>query len=502
MAKKVAVIGAGPGGYVAAIRLAQLGADVVLVEKDRIGGTCLNRGCIPTKTLFRTAEIMRDCRNREEFGIVGGESKVDFPKLFARKAEVVNTLVGGIEQLIKSYPNIEFISGRAVVESATSIRVEACGADQSAVADQSAGATKGASGSGACGSCGAGTIEIAGLDAIIVANGGHAQMTETEGVDQEGVLTSDTLLELDVLPKRLVVVGAGVIGVEFASIYKELGSEVVMLASRMLKNADGEIQKRIIPLLKKQGIELYNNVRARKIVRNGDMLTVTAANKKDGSTFDVEGDYVLIASGRAPEYDGLDVAALGINTDKGGILVDENFETSAKGIYAIGDIVSGNPQLAHVASAQGECVAELIMGEKPQKNLEIYPNCVFSINEVAHVGATEEELKEAGVEYKVSKFNYAANGKALSMGETAGLLKIIADADGRVIGAHILGAHANDLISECTLAVANGMTAMDIVNTIHAHPTLSEIIAEAAAGVYDQAIHVARPKKSKRVKKE
>ncbi len=462
--KKVAVIGAGPGGYVAAIRLAQLGANVHLFEKDRVGGTCLNRGCIPTKTLFRTAEIMHEMRRSAEFGIkLDGDFSVDYTALCERKDKVVNTLVGGIEQLLRSYPNIYFHIGNAVLADART--VECCG---EAFAD---------------------------FDAIVIATGSAPQMTETEGVELDGVITSDELLELKVLPRRLIVVGGGVIGLEFASIYRELGSEVIVLASRILKNADAEISRRLVPMLKKQGIELYNDVRARRISRSGELLKVEAAYKKNGEPFEVEGDYVLIASGRGPVYEGLNLDAIGVEYDEKGVIVDKNFQTNVCGVFAIGDIVRGNPQLAHVASAQGERVAEYIMGHESKMQLEVYPNCVFTLNEVAHAGFTEEELKERGVQYSVSKFNFAANGKALSIGDANGLVKLLADKQGKLLGAHIIGPHANDLIAECSLAIANGMSAEDVVGTIHAHPTLSEAVLEAAAGLLGSAIHVANSRK-------
>lgn len=491
--KKVAVIGAGPGGYVAAIRLAQLGADVHLIEKDRVGGTCLNRGCIPTKALFRTAEIMHEMRRADEFGITSVDAKVDYDKLYERKAKVVDTLVGGIEQLIKSYPNITFYQGTAKILDATRVQVIPKG--EEFMLDMCDGCSDG--GCGCFDPSEFKTQTIEGVESIIIANGSKPQMTETVGVDLEGVITSDDLLALKELPKRLIVVGGGVIGLEFASIYKELGSEVVVLASRILKNADAEISKRLAPMLKKQGIELHNDVRAKSIEKTdcGKWLKVVAASKKNGETFEVEGDYVLIASGRGPVYDGLPLDALGIEYDDKGIVVNKNFETNVVGIYAIGDIVKGNPQLAHVASAQAEYVAEIIMGHQPDINLEVYPNCVFTLNEVAHVGYTEEELKEKGIAYKSSKFNFAANGKALCLGDTNGLVKVLADENGKLLGAHIIGPHANDLIAEFSLALGNQMSVQDITRAIHAHPTLAETVLESSAGILGTAIHMARPRK-------
>ncbi len=470
MSKTIAVIGGGPGGYVAAIRAAQLGAKVILIERDRLGGTCLNRGCIPTKTLFKTAELMHQIKRSEEFAVLGTiDAEVDGQRLYDRRQKVVDTLVGGIEQLIKSYPEIRYLSGEASLLDSRRVSVT--------MKDG-----------------GSETIET---DAIILATGSRPEVTETKGIESEGVITSDELLALKEIPKTLIVVGGGVIGLEFASIYQELGSQVILLSSRILKNADKEIGRRLLPLLKKQGIEVYNDIRAKEIRREGDQLHVTAQYKTKEETVGVSGDYVLIAGGRGPVYDGLNLAQLGIAHDDKGILVNESFETNIAGIYAIGDVVKNNPQLAHVASAQGEATAERIMGHRVDINMNIYPNCIFTLNEVAHVGATEEELKEAGIEYTVSKFNFAANGKALSLGEGDGMVKILAEPSGKLLGAHILGPHANDLISECTLALANEMNAKDILRAIHAHPTLSETIAESAAGIFGQAIHIAPARRKK-----
>ena len=467
--KKIVVIGAGPGGYVAAIRGAQLGADVTLIERDQVGGTCLNRGCIPTKTYFKTAELMREMKRKEEFAVVGSEDfKVDGKKLQERKKNVVSTLVGGIEQLIGAYSNINFLRGDATIVDKNTVKVK----------------------------LNEGGEETVPADAIVIATGSRPTMTETTGVDTEGVITSDELLELEEIPETLIVVGAGVIGLEFASIYQELGSHVIMLASRVLKEGDQEIQRRLVPLLKKQGIEFYNNIRAREISKENGKLKVIAKYKEKDAEEVVYGDYCLIASGRGPVYDSLNLEGLGVETNHAGIVVDENFKTNVDGIYAIGD-VNGGVQLAHVASAQGEWVMEHIMGEEHIFNMDVYPNCVFTMNEVAHVGEREQDLKEKGVEYVVSKFNFAANGKSLSIGESDGLVKLIAAPDGKLLGAHILGPHANDLISECTTAIANGANTKDIMKAIHAHPTLSETILEAAAGIFDEAIHIAPPKKRK-----
>ena len=471
MENRIAVIGAGPGGYVAAIKAAQLGAEVTLIENREVGGTCLNRGCIPTKTYFRNAEIMSTIKRSEEFGISIEGYKLDGKALQERKKNVVSTLVSGIETLISSYKNIEFIPGTATLMDKNTVSVELLAG---------------------------GNREVV-VDNIVIATGSFPQMTETKGVDLEGVITSDDLLELDHIPETLIVVGGGVIGLEFASIYQELGSHVILLASRVLKDADKEISKRLTPLLKKQGIETYVNIRAREITKEGDKLKVLAKYKEKDEEIEVVGDYVLIASGRGPLVEGLNLQGVGIEYDRKGIKVNDEFETTVEGIYAIGDVNSKGIQLAHVASAQGEYVVEKIMGHEPDIVLEHFPACTFTMNEVAQVGYTEEQLKEKGIEYKSSKFNFSANGKALSLGETDGIVKVLAGKDdNKILGVHILGPHANDLIHEGALAIANNMDAAFINRTIHAHPTLSEAFNEAVMGLNDAAIHIAPKRKRKK----
>lgn len=469
LTKKIAIIGAGPGGYVAAIRAAQLGADVTLIENIRVGGTCLNRGCIPTKTYFTNAKILSDLRRANEFGIEVDGFRMNGKALLKRKEEVVENIVGGVEKLISSYKNIELINGKASFIDTNTLKVTLKNGEERTVTAED----------------------------IIIATGSSAQMTETKGVDLEGVITSDELLELDEIPETLIVVGGGVIGLEFASIYKELGSNVILLASRILKDGDKEIAKRLTPTLKKQGIEVYVDIRAKEIIRENNKLKVVAKYKEKDEEITVEGDYVLIASGRAPNVNGLNLENVGIEYSPKGIKVDDNFETTVPHVYAIGDVNSKGIQLAHVASAQGEYVVEKILGENPDINLDVYPSCVFTMTEVAQVGFTEEKLKEMGRDYKVSKFMFSANGKAVTLGEAEGIVKIIASPDDMILGVHILGPHANDLIHEGALAIANKLDAKAITRTIHAHPTLSEAFSEATLGLDDKAIHMVPKKKRK-----
>ena len=464
MTKSIAVIGAGPGGYEAAIRGAQLGAQIYLIEKDKIGGTCLNRGCIPTKTYFRNAEIMNSLKRSKEFGITVENFELDGKAMKERKDKVVNTLVKGIEQLLSSYKNLELIRGSASLKDKNTVVVE--------LEDGS-------------------SREIQ-VDHIVIATGSKATMTETKGVDLEGVLTSDDILELEEIPESLVVIGGGVIGLEFASIYQELGSKVTLLASRILKNIDMELTRRLPLYFKKHGMEVYVDIRAKEIVKEGDKLKVVARYKNKDKEIEVIADKVLIASGRGPVTEGLNLDKLGIEYSEKGIKVDENFETTVEGIYAIGDVNSIGIQLAHVASNQGIYVMERIMGLEPDINFDIIPNCVFSFPEVAYVGLTEGELKEKGIEYNTSKFLFVANGKALSLGEEDGFVKVFSTKDNKqILGVTIVGPHANDLIHEGALAMANGLGVDSISRTIHAHPTLSEAFMEAVHGLENKAIHIA-----------
>ncbi|MBW4827053.1 MAG: dihydrolipoyl dehydrogenase [Clostridiaceae bacterium] len=474
MKKNIAIIGAGPAGYVAAIRGAQLGANIYLIEDRDLGGTCLNRGCIPTKAYFRNAEIMTDLKNSEEFGIKVDNYSLDGKRMQERKNGIVNQLVKGIEKLLSSYENIEYIAGRAKLKDKSTILVKLKNNDEREIF----------------------------VDNILIATGSKPTMTETKGIDMEGVITSDDLLSMEEIPETLIVVGAGVIGVEFASIYNGLGSNVILLASRMLKNADKEISKRITPLLKKQGIDVYMDIRAKEITKEGDKLKVVARYKNKDEEIEVLGDKVLIASGRGPVVEGLGLDELGIEYSEKGISVNENFETNIEGIYAAGDVNNVGIQLAHVASSQAIYVIEKIMGIEPKINLDIYPNCVFSIPEVADVGFTEEEAKEKGISYKVSKFLFGANGKALTLGQGEGLVKVLSDEENKIIGVHIIGPHANDLIHEGALAISNDLSVEDIGKTIHAHPTLSEAFYEATLGLTGEAIHVAPPRKRKKRKKK
>ena len=468
MQKKIIVIGGGPGGYVAAIRGAQLGAKVVLIERHKIGGTCLNYGCIPTKTLYRNAELLNTLSHIGDFGISVGEVQFDMEKIQERKDDVVKTLVGGIEQLIKAN-NIEVIEGSASFIDAKTLKVTKNDGE---------------------------IVEVTGDD-IIIATGSTTQIPPFEGVKLPGVITSKDLLEFKTVPEKLVIIGGGVISMEFAGIFAALGSEVSILirSDRFLREVDTEITKRFGASLKKKGIELHKSIENMAIVQTEDGLKVTGTTAKGPVEFPATN--VLLSTGRSPVYKDLNLEATGVTVDRKGIVADHHtFKTSADHIYAIGD-VNGIIMLAHAASHQGIAAVEHIMGIEHKGNHDAVPNCIFVFPEIATVGISEDEAVEKGIEIKKSKFMFGANGKALSIGEPEGFIKVISDVNDVVLGVHIMGPHASDLIAEGTLAVANKMTVDQIANTIHAHPTLAESFAEATLGLRGEAIHMAPPKLKK-----
>lgn len=468
MQKKIVVIGGGPGGYVAAIRGAQLGADVTLIERHKIGGTCLNYGCIPTKALYRNAELLNTLSHIEEFGIEVDGYRFNVDKIQARKNEVVSTLVGGIEQVLKAN-GIKIIDGSATFVDPKTLKVVKNDGE---------------------------TLEVTGDD-IIIATGSTTQIPPFPGTDLPGVLTSKSILEFKEIPEKLVIIGGGVIAMEFAGIFAAMGSEVTMLirSDRFLREVDTEISKRFGASLKKKGITLHKSIENMAIVQTDTGLAVTGNTSKGPVEFPATN--VLLSTGRSPVYKDLNLEAAGVEVTKKGIAVDHHsFKTNVDHVYAIGD-VNGIIMLAHAASHQGIAAVEHIMGIDHKGNHDAVPNCIFVFPEIATVGLSEDEATEKGIEIKKSKFMFGANGKALSIGEPEGFIKVISDMNDVVIGVHIMGPHASDLIAEGTLAVANRMTVDQIANTIHAHPTLAESFAEATLGLRGEAIHMAPPKLKK-----
>ncbi|NMA70029.1 MAG: dihydrolipoyl dehydrogenase [Desulfitobacterium sp.] len=457
---QIGILGGGPGGYVCALRAAQLGFSVVIVEGERLGGICLNKGCVPTKTLVKGAEVWREVKKAEDFGIQLGERTLDFPKLMARKDQVVETLVKGITQLMKKN-KITVIEGWGEVKDPRHIEV----------------------------STESGKISLE-VDHLVIATGSTPALLPIPGVDLPGVITSDEILALDKLPQSLVVIGGGVIGLEFASIFQELGSKVtvVEMLPTLLGNIDEEIPKRLTPLLKRSGMEVLTKNKVQKISQNSEGLIVEVENSKGSREIPTE--MVLVATGRKPNLRGVDVEALGLEMERGAIQVNEYMETSVPNVYAIGD-VTGGVMLAHVASMAGVVVAEHLAGLPSTMTEKIIPSVIFTYPEIAVVGATEQSLKESGKPYKVSKFPFSANGKAVTLGETIGLVKLLADEEGVLLGASIMGPEASNLIQECVLAIEMGVKAQDLAAIIHAHPTLPEAVQEAAHGIMERPIHLA-----------
>jgi len=456
--KDIVVIGGGPAGYVAAIHAAHLGAKVAVVEKDRLGGTCLNRGCIPTKALVRSVEVLLEARRADDFGIEVDNVKINFQKIMARKSNVVSQLVSGVEQLMKAN-KISIYRGSGCILSPHLVKVN--------------------------------DNEIA-TRKLIIATGSESAFLSIPGIDLPGVLTTDDILELKELPESLVIIGGSYVGVEFASIFNALGTKVTIVKRRPLRlePIDEEIGRRFAQTLPRQGIEVKIGAAVKAIKRNGAVLKVVWDTPEGEQG--VEGQMVLMATGRRPYSEGLGLSELGIKMNGRAIVVNEYLETNIKDVYAIGDVLGKN-MLAHVASYEGEVAVDNALGRSRQADYHAVPICFFTQPEVAGVGTTEAEASDGGLPYKVSKFPFAACSRAVTMGETVGMVKMICNADnGRVLGVHIMGSHASELIAEGVLAMQLGATAEDIAHTIHAHPTLPEAVRETAMGQLDGSIHFQR----------
>jgi len=463
MDKDIIVIGGGPGGYVAAIRAAHLGAKVCIIERDRVGGTCLNRGCIPTKALWRNAEILNTLKNIKEFGIEIDGYSINVEEVQNRKQKIVDQLVSGIEKLLDAN-KVEVINGTASLKDKNTV-----------VLTLSDGSSK----------------ELTAKN-IIIATGSKTTLPPIEGATLEGILTSDEILNFKEIPKRLTVIGGGVIAMEFAGIFAAMGSAVtVNNRSAILKRVDSDIVKRFSVAAKKKGIDIITDCKMDKIEKRNGLFYLLGENKK--GKFEIESEGLLVATGRDPVLEGINLDGLGIEFSKKGIKVDSNYETNIKDIYAIGD-VNGKVMLAHAASHQGITVAERIMGIDSNSHSPV-PDCIFVFPEISSVGITEDEAKEQGIIYNASKFMFGANGKALSLGEGEGFVKVLSNEQEEIIGVHIMGPHASDLIHEGTLAVSTKLKIDDIKNTIHAHPTLSEAFHEAVCGLKGEAIHMVQTRK-------
>ncbi|NLM40586.1 MAG: dihydrolipoyl dehydrogenase [Firmicutes bacterium] len=452
----IAVLGGGPGGYVAAIRAAQRGARTVLIEKETLGGVCLNVGCIPTKTLLRSAQVYQEVIDAAQFGIiVDGKVKLDWPSILSRKDKVVKQLTGGVTQLLKAN-GVDVKHGYGLVRDKNTI-----------VVDDEEIQTKN----------------------LIIATGSRPAILPIPGlqdaIDRGLAIDSTGALQLQEVPERFVVVGGGVIGIEFAALFSTLGSKVTVLEKfSILNGLDADIQAHMRRFLKRRGVEIYENADVQRFDGSRVVVDIGAEVRE------FEGDAVLVSLGRRPNIDA--VSSLGLELDRGGIKTNDRLETNISGVYAIGD-VNGKQMLAHTASAEGIAAVENILGGSAEIDYDKIPACVYSFPEIAVVGLTEEQAESRGHDVQTGMFPFAANGKALAEGQTEGFVKIVADKKyGEVLGIHIIGPHATDLIAEAANALRLESTLYDLAETVHPHPTLSEAVMEAAHVALGQPIHVAR----------
>ena len=458
----ITVIGSGPAGYVCAIRAAQLGYNVCCIEKGQtLGGTCLNIGCIPSKSLLHSSHLYDQASDLKKLGINFDNVSFNLSKIMEKKSESVESLTKGVEFLFKKN-KINRKSGFAKLKNINEIEILSGEKSE--------------------------TIKSA---KIIIATGSEVSSPNGVVIDEKDILSSTGALSLEKVPNHLVVIGAGYIGLEMGSVWSRLGSKVTVIeyADRILPGMDTEVSSSFQKILIKQGFDFKLSTALRSVNKEGDSLSVSVENK--GQTMNIDCDKVLISTGRRPYTFGLNLEELGVKLDdKGFIITDNHFKTSIDNIYAVGDCKLG-PMLAHKASEEGTAVAEIIDGQAGHVNYNAIPSVIYTAPEVASVGKTEDEIKAAGITYKVGKFPFTANAKAKVMNDTGGFVKILSDnKSDEVLGVHIIGADAGNMIGELTVAMEFGASAEDIARTCHAHPTLTESIKEAALNVENQAIHI------------
>lgn len=449
------IIGAGPGGYETAVRAAKAGLNTVIIEADKVGGTCLNVGCIPTKSFCRNAELLRNLKEADVLGVENVSYTFNMQKVVERKNQVVATLSAGIETLLKQ-PLITFVKGKATFTGKHSIHVE-----------------------NACNINGENVDNDFEADHIIIATGSVTKFLPIPGKDLPKVLTSTEMLNLTEIPSKLCVIGGGVIGMEFASIFNAFGSEVTVLefCKEILPNIDSDITKRLKASFKSQGINIINNAAVNCIEDKGCCYSVGYELK--GTQQSVDADIVLMAVGRGANTSSLGLENAGIETDRRGIITNDDFETNVSGVYAIGD-VNGKCQLAHAASFQGFHTLNHILGKEDEIRFDIIPAAVFTYPEAAMVGVTSDYCKQNGIGCTAHKGFFRANGKALAMNETDGMVKILTDENDTIIGASLFGPHAADLIQEIAALMNKNAKLSDLAQIVHAHPTLGEVVMNAA----------------------
>ncbi len=459
------VIGTGPGGYVCAIRAAQLGLKTAVIEKRAtFGGTCLNIGCIPSKAMLHASELYEEAGHSfAQMGIKVGKASVDLAGLLKYKEQNVESNVKGVDFLFKK-KKIEAFHGTGRIVAPGKVEVKAADGKTQALETKN----------------------------IVIATGSDVARLNGIDIDEKRVVSSTGALELTKVPQKLLVVGAGIIGVELGSVWRRLGAEVVIVEflDHILPGIDGEVARQFHRLLQKQGIAFRLSSKVAGVDGSGKLLKVKVEPAAGGAAETIEADIVLVAIGRVPVTDGLGLDAVGVKRDnRGRVLVDPHLRTNIAGIYAIGDVIAG-PMLAHKAEDEGVAAAEIIAGQAGHVNYEVIPNVVYTSPEIASVGKTEEELKQAGIAYQVGKFPFSANARARANLATDGFVKILADAKtDRVLGVHILGPDAEAMIAEAAIAMEFGASSEDIARTCHAHPTLSEAMKEAALAVATRAIN-------------
>jgi len=455
--KKIIVIGGGIGGYPAALRAARLGAQVVLIERDKLGGVCLNWGCVPTKTLLQSAEIYSTVKRAPSFGVKVESISIDFAAMMRRKEGVIRQLTSGVEKLLKD-KKVEIIRGTATFSDQKTIKIMETG-------------------------------KIIQGDKVIIATGSVPTKPDIPGIDGPNIMTSDDILSTKSLPKGVLIIGGGYIGVELGQLLSRLGVRVtiVEILSHTVPREDEDVGEALKKRLQEEGIDIYTNSTVEKIEPGKKIATVTYATPEGKKTVRVE--KVILASGRRPYAEGLGLEKIGVRVDKDGIIVNNRMETNIPGIYAIGDSIGGI-MLAHVAMAEGEYAARNAMGISSEIDYAAVPRCIYSFPEIGAVGMTEGEARER-YNVKVSRFPLHANSKANILGETHGMVKIIAEEEeGDILGVHIYSPHATDLISEAVFAMEMEATAEELAHVIHPHPTLSEALGEAAQILSGGAIHL------------
>ena len=456
----VAVIGAGIGGYTSAIRSSQLGMRVALIEKEKIGGTCLNRGCIPTLTLVTVANLLEKIKHAKSYGISIEGFSVDFGRIKSRKEAVVNRLSQGVKYLLKKN-EIDVFEGFGRIKSRNQISIERSGEKKIIEAKN-----------------------------IIVASGARPKRLPNIPVDGEKIITPEDSLDLEEIPKDLSIIGGGILGVEFAQIFHSLGANVTILEreQRLLPHLDRELGTTLNKILERSGIKVFTNVTSESASteNNGVNLTFYVGGEK----LNITSDKVIVAVGREPNSEDLGLESVGVRLKNGFIEVDEHMRTNIPNIYAVGD-VTGGKMLAHVAFAEGIVAAENIAGMEVSIDRKATPICVYTMPEIASVGLSEEEAIKLGYEISVGKFPYIANGRAITLGEREGFVKIVAEKEtDEILGVHIIGPDATNLISEAIVAIKLECTSEELGKTIHPHPTLSEAIMEASLAVFKRAIHI------------